>query len=93
MQELRIDKDIRPMSEVRKRMAAFIKQIHETKRPLVITQRGKSAAVLIGAQEYEAMREKIALLSDVQTALGQLEKGEGISHDDARDRLFDRLEK
>jgi len=91
MQELRIDKDIRPMSEVRKGMAAFIKQIHETKRPLVITQRGKSTAVLIDAQEYEAMREKIALLSDVQTALGQLEKGEGISHGDARDRLLDRL--
>lgn len=51
MQKIRIDQDIKPMSEVRKGMAAFIKQIHETKRPLVITQRGKSAAVLIDAKE------------------------------------------
>ena len=91
MQKIRIDQDIKPMSEVRKGMAAFIKQIHETKRPLVITQRGKSAAVLIDAQEYEAMREKMELLSDVQTALRQLEKGEGIRHDDARDRLLERI--
>ncbi len=91
MQKLRIDQDIKPLSEVRKGMAAFIKQIHETKRPLVITQRGKSAAVLIDAQEYEAMREKIELLSDVQAALSQLEKGEGIGHDDAKDQLLERI--
>jgi len=88
MQKLKIDQDIRPMSEVRKGMAAFIKKVHETKRPLVITQRGRSAAVLIDAQEYEAMQEKIELLSDVQTALSQLEKGEGVSHDDAKARLL-----
>ena len=76
---------------VRKGMAAFIKQVHETKRPLVITQRGRSAAVLIDAQEYEAMQEKIELLSDVQTALSQLEKGRGGSHDDAKARLFNEV--
>jgi len=58
---------------------------------LVITQRGKSAAALIDAQEYEAMREKIELLSDVQTALSQLENGEGIGHDDAKDQLLERI--
>jgi len=91
MQKIRIDQDIRPLSEVRNGMASFIKQVHETKRPLIITQRGKSAAVLIDAQEFEAMQEKIELLSDIQTSLNQLEKGEGTSHEDAKDKVLNRV--
>ena len=91
MQKLRIDQDIKPLSEVRNSMATYIKQIHETKRPLVITQRGKSAAVLIDVQEFEVMQEKIELLSDIQFSLSQLEKGEGISHKDAKDTLLEQI--
>jgi len=91
MQKLRIAQDIRPLSEVRNGMATYIKQIHETKRPLIITQRGKSAAVLIDVQEFEAMQEKIELLSDVQSSLSQLAKGKGIDHKDAKNMLLQRI--
>ncbi|MCK4768491.1 MAG: type II toxin-antitoxin system Phd/YefM family antitoxin [Desulfobacula sp.] len=91
MQKLRIDQDIKPLSEVRNGMATYIKQIHETKRPLIITQRGKSAAVLVDVQEFEAMQEKIELLSDIQSSLSQLEKGEGINHKDAKNMLVERI--
>ncbi len=93
MQKLKINQDIKPLSEVRNRMAVFIKQVHETKRPLIITRRGKSAAVLIDAQEFEAMEEKIELLSDVQTSLNQLAAGGGIGHKDAKDKLVKRIPK
>jgi prevent-host-death family protein len=91
MQKLRIDQDIKPLSEVRNGMATYIKQIHETKRPLIITQRGKSAAVLIDVKEFEAMQEKIAILSDIHSSLNQLEKGEGINHKDAKNMLLERI--
>ncbi len=91
MQKLRIAQDIKPLSEVRNGMATYIKQIHETKRPLIITQRGKSAAVLIDIHEFEAMQEKIELLSDVQSSLNQLAKGKGIDHKDAKDMLLQRI--
>ena len=70
-------------------MAKYIKQIQETKRPLIITQRGKSAAVLVDAQEFEAMQNQIELLSDIQLSLKQLEKGEGIKHADAKSILLE----
>ncbi|OIO28575.1 MAG: prevent-host-death family protein, partial [Nitrospirae bacterium CG1_02_44_142] len=73
MQKLKIDEDIRSLSEVRNSMANFIKQVHDTKRPVIITQHGKGIAVLLGANEFEAMQEKIELLSDIQTSLKQLE--------------------
>jgi len=59
MQKLKIDQDIRSMSEVRNSMASYIKQTHDTKRPVIITQHGKGVAVLLSAHEFEAMQEKI----------------------------------
>jgi len=60
MQRLKIDQDIRSLSEVRSGIANFIKQVHDTKRPVIITQHGKGVAVLLDAHEYEAMQEKLA---------------------------------
>ncbi len=91
MQKIKFDQDIIPLSEVRNGIATYIKQIHETKRPLIITQRGKSAAVLVDVQEFEAMQEKIELLSDIRSSLNQLEKGNGISHSDAKNILLKRI--
>jgi len=91
MQRLIIDQDIKPLSEVRTGIATFVKQIHATKRPVIITQHGKGVAVLLGAAEFEAMQAKIELLSDIQTSLSQLEKGAGISHKDAKACLLKRV--
>lgn len=42
VRRLIIDQDIKPMSEFRSSVSSFIKQVHDTKRPLVITQHGKA---------------------------------------------------
>lgn len=93
MRRFKIDQDIRPLSEVRTGIAAFIKQVHDTKRPVIITQHGKGVAVLLDAHEYEAMQEKLELLTDIQTSLNQLEKAAGISHSDAKKKILKRVQK
>jgi prevent-host-death family protein len=93
MQRLKIDKDIRPLSEVRTGIANFIKQVHDTKRPVVITQHGKGVAVLLDANEYEAMQEKLELITDVQISLNQLEDGQGIEHENAKEKVLKRVRK
>jgi antitoxin YefM len=93
MQEPKIDQDIKPLSEVRTSIANFIKQVHDTKRPVIITQHGKGVAVLLDAHEYEKMREKLELLTEVQISLNQLENGEGIDHEDAKEKVLKRVQK
>jgi len=93
MQRLKIDQDIKPLSEIRTGIANFIKQVHDTKRPVIITQHGKGVAVLLDAHEYEAMQEKLELLTDVQISLNQLENGEGIDHLDAKEIVMKRVQK
>jgi antitoxin YefM len=93
MKRPRINEDIRPMSEFRTGIASFLKQIHDTKRPLIITQHGKGVAVLLDAGEYEAMQEKIEMLQDIQTSIGQIEASRGIKHEDARKQVMKRIGK
>ena len=93
MQRLRINEDIRPLSEVRTGMANFIKQIQETKRPLVITQHGKGVAVLVDVHEFEAMQEKIELFMDVQTSLQQIDNGQGLEQAEALNHVLQRFAK
>jgi prevent-host-death family protein len=93
MKRLKVDEDIRPMSEFRTGMAAYLKQVRDTKRPLIITQHGKGVAVLLDAGEYEAMQERIELLQDIQTSISQLEGGQGIEHGDAKASVLKRIGK
>lgn len=66
MKQILVNQDIRPLSEFRSSTAALIKQVRETKRPLVITQRGRSVGVLLDVEVYEAMQEKIESYDQMQ---------------------------
>jgi prevent-host-death family protein len=84
MSRFRFDQDIQPLSDFRAGAASFIRQINETRRPIVITQRGKGVAVVVDVAEYESMQEKIELLEEVQKAEAQISAGLGVSIADAR---------
>lgn len=93
MSRIHFDQDIQPLSEFRAGVTSFIKQINETRRPLVITQRGKGVAVVLDVAEYEAMQEKIELLEEMRTAEAQLASGLGVSNNDARTQILGRIKK
>ena len=76
------------MSEFRSGVASFIKQVHDTKRPLIITQHGKGVGVLLDVVEFEIMQEKIELLEDIHTSISQLEAGNGASHEEAKQQVL-----
>lgn len=83
MERISLAQDIQPLSSFRSNVAGFIKQVQSTHRPLVITSHGRSAAVLLDVNNYEALMERLDLLQDVHTAERQLAAGEGISHEEA----------
>lgn len=84
---LKLHTDIKPVSEFRANAAELIDQVRESGRPLVLTQRGHSAAVVLDVGEYERMVEEIELLSDVRTAVRQIDAGEGLTNRDAKAEL------
>ena len=91
MRRIQLDEDIRPLSEFRSHVTSFIDKVRETKRPLVITQRGKSAAVILAVSEYESLLEQLELLRDIQLGDTQIKEGRGVSHEEARKQILESI--
>lgn len=91
MPRLRPTTDIRPLADFRANLAAVVDQVQRTKRPVILTQHGRSAAVLVNTEEFEAMQDRLELLEDVRVAEDQLARGEGISHTKAKAAILGRL--
>ena len=93
MPDVKPSEDIQPLSTFRANVASFIDQVRETERPLVLTQHGRSVAVLLGVDRYEALVDELELLRDVVTAEGELDSREHASQAEAVERLRRLLEK
>jgi antitoxin YefM len=91
MKRILLDQDVRPLSEFRANAASLVQQVRETKRPLIITQHGRSAAILLDVNEYEKLLAKAELLQDIREAERELEAGEGVSHKTALKRALGRV--
>ena len=81
------------MSEFRAHTASCIHQVQSSKRPVVITHHGKSAAVLIDVVEFEAMSQRLELLEDIATGESQVDGGKSISHNKAQKMILERISK
>jgi len=93
MNRINLETDIRPLSDFRANITSIIEEIKRTKKPIVLTQHGRSAAVILDVAEYERILEKIDLLSDIELAESQIEKGQGLSHSKAKSQILKRLNK
>ena len=93
MERIELDKDVKPISEFRANATNLIEQVNKTKRPLVITQHGKSSAVLLDVKEYEALLDKIELLSDLAEAEEDIKSKRLYSTDKIKELLGKRTKK
>lgn len=84
MPRIRPTEDIRPLADFRANLAAVVRQVQRTKRPVILTQHGRSAAVLVDAAEYEALVERAELFEDVRVAEAEIEAGRGLAHGRAK---------
>ncbi|HEX8273201.1 MAG TPA: type II toxin-antitoxin system Phd/YefM family antitoxin [Longimicrobiaceae bacterium] len=90
MRRPNLDEDVQPVSEFRANAAKFVQRVRETRRPLVLTQHGKSAAVLMDVGEYERMLDTIELLQAIQEGEAELDAGLGIPHEEAMAQLLEK---
>ena len=87
MKRINLEQDIKPLTEFRANVAAFVQKVRKSKRPMVITQHGRSSAVLLGVEEYESLIEKIEILQDIHLAERQYSDNQTIEHDDVKNRI------
>jgi len=90
-QELDLESDIKPVSEFRANAAETIRQVQSTGRPVVLTQRGRSSAVLLDVAAYQAMVRQLDEYEDVLRGLADAEAGRTVPHDEALAQLMAEL--
>ena len=91
--DISISKDIEPLSEFRKRSADFVKRLKKEKKPIILTQHGKSAAVLMDVSEFERFANKIEMLEDLFKAKLDIENGNTFTTEEAKERIEKHLSK
>jgi len=77
---LDITKDIQSLTTFRRRSGDFIKQLKKSKRPLVLTVKGKAAAILQDAESYQRLLDIAARadsLEGIRQGLDQAKQGKG----------------
>lgn len=87
---MKLSEDIFPVTDFRAKAAELIQKIRQTRRPLILTQRGRSAAVVEDIQEYERRLERLELLESIVSGLQAAEKGDLVPQAEAM-RQMDEL--
>ena len=90
MYKIQLDQDIQPLSEFRSKVAFYFDKVKRTKRPLIITQNGKSSAILLDVSAYQSMVDKLEVLEDIKLAEEQINQGMEISHQEVKKKFAKR---
>jgi prevent-host-death family protein len=82
MKDIQISEDIMPVGEFKTHASKVIRRLQETKRPFVITQNGKPAAVLVTPGEFDRLNEHARFVEALDEGLKDADRGRMVDDDE-----------
>lgn len=73
--------NIVPISDLRQDATAIIKRVTASGEPVVITQRGRAAAVMVSTEAYERSQHELELLRLLARGEKEIDAGKGYDLD------------
>lgn len=86
---MKLSTHVKPISYLKSHTAQIVKELTESREPMVITQNGEARLVVVDVKSYEEQENTLALLKIL--ALGSRELASG-KYEDAED-VFARMDK
>ena len=83
--------EIVPITDLRQDSSAVLKRLRSSREPVIITQRGRAAAVLLSVEEYERTENERQILLLLARGEQEIDQGGGHTLDDVladADRLL-----
>jgi prevent-host-death family protein len=71
-----------PVSDLKQDASATLKRLRKSKRPLIVTQRGKRAAVLLSVDVYQKSEQEREILRLLALGEKEIAVGKGYDLDD-----------
>lgn len=90
MKSIRISSDIIPLGEFKTGISTCLKKVQATGHPLIITQNGRPAGVLLSPEEYDNLVYSKQFTESVEQGLKAEESGEVYSSDEVRTKLAEK---
>jgi len=87
VKEVQISDGIVPLGEFKAQAAKLLKRIRESGQPMVITQNGRPAGVLLSPQEYDRIQERQRFLESIAAGLADAGSGRTMTTMELRERL------
>jgi len=69
--------NIVPITDLRQDATTIVKRVTASREPLVITQRGRAAAVMVSMEAYEHSQHELELLRILARGEKEIEAGKG----------------
>ena len=92
MNNFNVSEDIIPLGEFKISISKWLKNVQKTGHPLVITQNGRPAGVLISPLEYDELVHKKLFLDSINRGLADIESGNTYSTKELKEELKKRRE-
>ena len=87
MKEVQVSDGIVPLGEFKAQAAKLLRRLGESGEPMVITQNGRPAGVLLSPKEFDLIQERQRFLESVAAGLADAEAGRVIDTTELRRRL------
>jgi antitoxin YefM len=87
MKAIQLSKDVVPIGEFKAQAASWLEHVRNSGHPIVITQNGKPAGVLLSPAEFDRIQYKEAFLASIDKGVAELDAGQGIETDELERRL------
>ena len=82
MKSIHIANDIIPVAEFKVQISRYLNTIKSTGRPMVITQNGKPAGVLLSPEDYDELVYQKSLVESINRGLSDINKGDVYTTDE-----------
>ena len=80
MRSVRISENFVPISDFKAQTAEWLRKLAETDTPVVVTQNGKPAGVLLSPQAFDELTEQARFVGAVNEGLADSEAGRVHAH-------------
>ena len=90
MNRSNLAEDICSVTDFRSDIPSMLNKTKETHRPIILTQRGKSSAVVMNIQDYQDLIESYDFMQSVIRNKNEIDQGNFVTDEEADRLVFDR---
>ena len=92
MKALRLSENVVSITEFKAKAPDWLQKLADTQEPVVITQHGQAAAVLLSPKAYDELTENLRFVKAVGAGFRNVRDGRTSAHEEVRERLLGRVD-